>query len=109
MAEESSVIGLLEETDPEYEIDVVEISAERRTIVLVVFAPKELEPKRFRFRLEDAVGEAAKVAAEAFGYQGGNPSFQKHDGVVLDRNLTLEAAKVHNREHLELVDAGGGV
>ena len=43
------------------------------------------------------------------GYQGGNPSFQKHDGVVLDRNLTLEAAKVHNREHLELVDAGGGV
>jgi hypothetical protein len=106
---EEVVIGLLDPTDPEFEIEVVEISVKRRTIVVLVNAPKEIEPKRFRFPLDETVGAAAKVAAEAFGYQAGNPSFQKKDEVVLDRNLTLEAAHVHNREPLELVDAGGGV
>jgi len=107
MAEEDLTIGLLAPTDPEYDKDQEEISVERRAIVVLVYAPKELEPKRFRFRLDETVGAAAKIAAEAFGYQTGNPSFQKKDGVVLDRSLTLEAAKVHNREHLELVDAAG--
>jgi hypothetical protein len=55
------------------------------------------------------VGEAAKVAAQAFGYEVGTPSFQTEKGTVLDRGLSLEAAKIHNRERLELVDAGGGV
>jgi len=106
---EELVIGLLDPTDPEYEIEVIEISVKRRTIVVLVYAPKELDPKKFRFQLDETVGAAAKVAAEAFGYHAGNPSFQKKDGIVLDRNITLEEAKVHNREHLELVDAGGGV
>lgn len=106
---EEVAMGLLDPKDPEFDAEVVEISVKRRTIVVLVYAPKDLEPKRFRFSLVATVGAAAKVAAEAFGYQGGNPSFQKKDEVVLDRNLTLEAARVHNREHLELVDAGGGV
>jgi hypothetical protein len=106
---EEVVIGLLDPKDPEFEIEVVEISVKRHTIVVLVYAPKELEAKRFRFSLDETVGAAAKVAAEAFGYQAGNPSFQKKDEAVLDRDLTLEAAHVHNREHLELVDAGGGV
>lgn len=103
------VIGLLEPGDPEWEIEIVEISVKRRTIVVFVFAPKDIDPKRFRFELTETVGAAAKVAAEAFGYEAGTPSFQTKDGTVLDRSLSLEAAKVHNREHVELVDAGGGV
>lgn len=106
-------MGLLEPDDPEFD----EIGAgedqrdgrDQRTIVIVVFAPKEPEPKRFRFSLEQTVGEAAQVAAQAFGYEVGTPSFQREEGTVLDRTLTLKAAKVHNREHLELVDVGGGV
>lgn len=109
MTEEQLTTGLLEPVDPEYEASSSDISVERHTVVLVVYAPKELEPKRFRFKLSETVGAAAKLAAEAFGYHAGNPSFQKKDGTVLDRTFTLEAARVHDHEHLELVDAGGGV
>lgn len=114
MTEQESKLGLLDPADPEYaveiaEIDAVEIDIKRETIVVIVYAPKEVDPKRFRFRLDELVGTAAKEAAEAFGYEVGNPSFQKKDGAVLDRTITLEAAKVHDHEYLELVDAGGGV
>jgi hypothetical protein len=102
--------GVLGPTDPEYEDPGGDEAASgRRTIVVIVFAPKDPEPKRFRFRLEETVGEAAKVAAEAFEYEVGTPSFQLENGTVLDRSLTLEAAGVHAKERLELVDAGGGV
>jgi hypothetical protein len=102
--------GLIDATDPEYEECAgEETTSHRRRIVVIVNAPKDPEPKRFRFKLDETVGEAAKVAAKAFDYEVGTPSFQTPDGTVLDRNLTLEAAGVHNREHLELVDAGGGV
>jgi hypothetical protein len=102
-------MGLIQPDDPEYEADLDGDADERRTIVVIVFAPKEIEPKRFRFRRDETVGVAAKTAATAFGYEEGNPSFQTKDGKVLERSLTLEAAGVHNREELELVDAGGGV
>jgi hypothetical protein len=92
------------------ERDTEEDAAERRTIVLIVSAPKELKPKRFRFRLDETVGEAAKAAAKSFDYQeGGTPSFQLENGDVLDRTLTLRAAGLHSLEKVELVDAGGGV
>ncbi|HVA05206.1 MAG TPA: hypothetical protein VNG12_00530 [Acidimicrobiales bacterium] len=112
-------LGLLEPDDPEFddtEGDATGIADQedgghhpRSTVVLIVFAPKELEPKRFRFRLDETVGDAAKAAAKKFEYEVGTPSFQTKDGTVLDRSVTLRAAGVHNREELELVDAGGGV
>lgn len=113
MDTEALPLGLMQPDDPEYD-DTAEAGPDadrhpRRTIVVIVFAPKDPEPKRFRFRLDETVGEAAKVAATAFEYEVGTPSFQKEDGKVLDRSLTMEAAGVHNREKLELVDAGGGV
>lgn len=78
-------------------------------IEVIVYAPKTPEPKTFGFAGSETVGEAAKHAAEAFGYGPGNPSFETKDTRVLDRSLTLVAAGVHNGEKLELVDAGGGV
>jgi hypothetical protein len=100
--------GLIEPQDPEYDETPGE-AAGRRAIVVIVFAPKDLEPKRFRFLTDETVGEAAQIAAGAFGYAAGTPSFQTEAGTVLERSLTLAAAGVRNREKLELVDAGGGV
>jgi hypothetical protein len=103
-------VDQLDPSDPEYEDPGGELPARRHNhIVLVVFAPKDLEPKRFRFPLSDTVGAAAQVAAKAFDYAAGSPSFQVKDDPVLDRNVTLEQAGLRNREHVELVDAGGGV
>jgi hypothetical protein len=104
--------GLIGPGDPDYGDlpgEAAHAAAGHRTIVVIVFAPKDLEPKRFRFGTDETVGVAAKIAADAFGYTAGTPSFQTEAGTVLDRNLTLAAAGVRNRERLELVDAGGGV
>jgi hypothetical protein len=104
--------GLIEPGDPEYDEtpgEAAEAAAGRQTIVVIIFAPKDVEPKRFRFPTDETVGAAAKVAADAFGYAGGNPSFQTQGGTVLDRNLTLADAGVRDREKLDLVDAGSGV
>jgi hypothetical protein len=102
--------GELQPDDPEYDADNIDNEEhERERIVVIVFAPKDPEPKRFRFRLDETVGEAAKLAAARFAYRVGTPSFQTEGGTVFDRTLTLRAAGVHNREKLELVDAGGGV
>jgi hypothetical protein len=109
-AEELLPVGLLDPSDPEYEDPGGEAGARKpEHIVLVVYAPKDPHAKRFRFPLADTVGAAAQVAAEAFGYAAGNPSFQVKEDPVLDRSLTLEQAGLHNHEHVELVDAGGGV
>jgi len=112
-------LGLLEPGDPEFDDSGGDATGDagqqdgdhhpRSNVVLIVFAPKEPEPKRFRFPFDEFVGDAAKVAAEKFEYEVGTPSFQRMDGTVLDRSVTLRAAGVHNREELELVDAGGGV
>ena len=110
MNTEELPVGLLAESDPEYEDPGDGAEAHKpHHIVLVVFAPKEIEPKRFRFSLSETVGAAAKVAAEAFDYAVGQPSFQVKDDPVLSRELTLEQAGLRNHEHVELVDAGGGV
>jgi hypothetical protein len=78
-------------------------------LTVTVYAPRSPEPKTFRFRPQETVGQAARTAADAFGYEGGNPSFTTKDHVVLDRAKTLGAAHVRDGDTLELVDVGGGV
>ena len=75
-----------------------------------VYAPKDVEPKHFTFATTELVGDAAKVAAAAFGVQSNNPSFQSvKTKAVFDRSQTLAQAGVDNGDKLELVDIGGGV
>ena len=100
--------GLIAHDDPEA-LGPVEEVGERRNIVLLVFSPRHPDAKPFRFPVEETVGAAATAAAKSFGYEAGTPTFKRENGSVLDRNLTLEAAGLHQREHVELVDAGGGV
>lgn len=110
MTDEELTTGLLEPGDAGYEDgDDEGAEAKHGTIVVIVHAPKDPHPKRFRFELTETVGAAARIAAEAFGYEANAPSFQTESDDVLDRNLTLEVAGVRNGEKLELVDAGGGV
>lgn len=78
------------------------------TITVRVFAPRETEPRPFTFEKTMRVGEAARLAADAFGYVGGTPTFAKGN-VVLDRDKPLVAEGVREGDDLELVDAGGGV
>lgn len=104
--------GELSPTDPDFAANLSPESPGHggdAHVVVIVYAPKDLKPKRFRFLRNDLVGDAAKVAAVSFGYQQGTPSFQPEGGSPLDRGLTLEAAGVRNGEKLELVDVGGGV
>lgn len=79
-----------------------------KRITVTVRAPRALEPKEFTWAKTMKVGEAAKEAAEAFGYAAGTPTFQKGDD-ILDRNKPLVAEKVEDGDVLDLVDAGGGV
>lgn len=78
-------------------------------LTVTVFAPRSPEPRTFEFRRNLTVGDAARIAADAFGYEGGNPSFATEDQVVLDRGKTLAAAHVRDGDELNLVDVGGGV
>jgi hypothetical protein len=113
MAPEELALGVIEEGDLEYEAIIAEVEEEPRDgdpfVRVKVFAPRVPDGKWFRFRKEQMVGSAALVAATEFGYEGGSPTFETERKVVLDRNLTLQAAGVRNREVLELVDAGTGV
>jgi hypothetical protein len=115
MGTEELVIGIIEQGDPEYELIVVEVEVfeeprpEDPFVRVKVFAPRVPDPKWFRFGKDHTVASAAEHAAKAFGYTAGSPTFETKDKVVLDRSLTLEAADVHNREVLDLVDAGTGV
>ena len=76
---------------------------------LRVFAPRDPEERVFVFDSSTRVGEAAERVAHEFGYAAGNFTFETSNDDVLDRNLTLARAHVHNRQLLELVDVGGGV
>jgi len=78
---------------------------------IIVFAPRSPQPKEFTWPKTLKVGEAARQAATAFGYQGGNPGLQTegHPPRVLDNNKTLAEEHVHDHEKLELIDTGGGV
>ncbi len=75
-----------------------------------VIAPSERQPREFNFPKTQTVGDAATIAATAFGLHPTAPSFElERSEQVLDRTLTLDAAGVRDGELLELVDVGGGV
>ncbi len=76
---------------------------------VIVLAPREPDPRTFEFRRTETVRDSARTAADAFGYEGGNPSFETGRHVVLDRDKTLAEAGVRDGERLHLVDVGGGV
>jgi hypothetical protein len=80
-------------------------------VYVTVFAPRAVEPKSFTWEKTMKVGDAAKQAAVAFGYQTGNPGLQTiaEPPVVLDNNKPLVAEHVKDGDQLELVDTGGGV
>ncbi len=79
-------------------------------ITVQVVAPRDPDhPRTFEFRHNELVGTAARVAADAFGYTAGNPSFANDENVVLDRDKSLAAEHVHDGDTLHLVDVGGGV
>lgn len=80
-----------------------------QAFTVTVFAPRAVEPKEFTFPKTMKVGDAAREAATAFGYEGGNPTFQAEDGRVLDRQKPLVAEGVEDGDKLELTDIGGGV
>lgn len=80
------------------------------TVTVTVFAPRSAESREFTFPQTVKVADAARTAADEFGYAaGGTPTFENADNEVLDRDKPLVAAGVRDRDHLELVDAGGGV
>jgi hypothetical protein len=78
---------------------------------VIVHAPRSPDPKTFVWDINMKVADAAKEAAEAFGYVGGNPGLQTFGdgGEVLDPNKTLVAEKVKDGSELELTDRSGGV
>jgi len=79
-------------------------------ITVKVVAPRDPDhPRHFEFRHDEVIADAARTAAAAFGYVGGNPSFANAKHVVLDRTKTLAAEHVHDHDTLHLVDVGGGV
>ena len=84
---------------------------DKNTITVTVFAPSTTEPKNFTWARTLKVGEAAREAATAFGYTGGNPGLQTADkeARVLDNKNPLVAEKVRDGDKLELIDTGGGV
>lgn len=82
---------------------------QERWLELHVFAPRDPEERVFVFDRTTRVGEAAAQVAEKFGYAAGHHTFQTSDDDVLDRDLTLADAHVHDHQVLELVDVGGGV
>lgn len=79
------------------------------TLHLRISAPREPEPREFTFEKSTRVGDAARQAADAFGYSGGSPTFQNAAGDLLDREKPLAGEHVKDGDELELVDVGGGV
>jgi len=91
------------------ETEQVSTTPKHDLLTVIIHAPREPEPKTFKFPRTELVGAAARTAADAFGYEGGNPSFATEQNVVLDRDKSLEAEHVHDEQKLNLVDVGGGV
>ena len=77
-------------------------------VTVEVFSPRQTQSKQFTWPVDWTVRIAAKQAADVFGYQGGDPTLGRGD-IVFDRNKTLHDEHVHQHEHLELLDVGGGV
>ena len=84
---------------------------EKQEVTVVVFSPRSPDPKTFTWRKTTKVGDAAREAATAFGYEGGTPGLQTTDDPprVLDNGKTLVAEHIVDGSELEIVDTGGGV
>lgn len=87
-----------------------EAAAHEKLVTIIVHSPRTPTPKPFRWPLDKLIGDAAKEAAKAFGYEvGGNPTLQREDGTDLDRGATIRSSGLKNGDKVEIVDAGGGV
>lgn len=91
------------------EVEVSKPEAAHVQITVLVIAPREPDPRPFQFPHAELTGDAARTAAAAFGYTGGNPTFSNAQHTVLDRTKSLAAEHVHDGDTLHLVDVGGGV
>jgi hypothetical protein len=81
---------------------------EKDTLKVTVFAPRHPKGRKFTWDKDLTVGAAAQEAATKFGYAAGNFTLEKN-GVALERDKTLDAAGVEDKDELGLVDTGGGV
>lgn len=84
---------------------------DKHDLTVTVFAPSTTEGISFTWPKTMKVSEAARAAATAFGYAGGNPGLQTADAQarVLDSRKPLVAEHVNDGDELELIDTGGGV
>jgi hypothetical protein len=76
---------------------------------LHVDSPIDPHGREFAFPGTELVGTAATEAAHAFGHEGNDYTFKTNDGTVVDRTKSLFDAGLHNGDHVEVVNAGGGV
>lgn len=87
-------------------------SQDKQQLTLTVHAPRSPDPRTFTWAKTLKVTDAARNAAEQFGYKGGNPGLQLLGGQIpraLDNNKPLVAEHLKDGDELELVDTGGGV
>jgi hypothetical protein len=84
---------------------------DKQELTLLVHAPRSPEPRTFTWAKTMKVGDAARAAATAFGYSGGNPGLQLlgTSSRALDDNKTLVAERLKDGDELEITDTGGGV
>lgn len=88
----------------------IEAGRSDQTLTVRVYAPRSPDPKEFSWAKTTKVSDAAREAADAFGYEpGGTPTLKPVNGGVLDRNKPLVAEGIQDGDELELVDIGGGV
>ncbi|MCW9709024.1 hypothetical protein [Fodinibius salsisoli] len=78
-------------------------------ITVQVYAPRSLDSKEFTWKKNRNVGDAAKEAADAFGYEPEKPPRLQKDDDILDNTKNLVSEGVREGDELELVGGGGGV
>ena len=88
-----------------------ERDTDKKTLTIVVHAPRFPDPMTFTWEKTMKVAAAAAGAASAFGYAGGNPGLQTLDDPPrqLDPNKPLVAEHLEDGDELEITDTGGGV
>lgn len=96
------------DTMPEKQTAAKKASRADKEITLVVYVPREDEPKTFTFDKTTKVGAAAQEIAQAFGYDGEGFTLQRGDK-VLDSKKPLMAEGLSDGDELDLVGTGGGV
>ena len=99
--------------DPSFQSAVsTKPEAADQSLTLLVYAPREVDPRTFTWPKTLKVAEAARLAAAAFGYSGeSTPKLQRDDesGEVLDPQKPLVAERLKDGDALTLIADGGGV